>query len=142
MKRHASLRTLSHDHHHGLVQAKRLCESAHGDNEQRAVIAEGFAVAWRDQILPHFEREERVLLPYLKGSEEGARLLDEHAKLRSLIEGFRSSGSPEPSVCGELGKMLEEHIRWEERELFPRLEQSLPEDALHAIGMALERATR
>ncbi len=51
MKRHPSLHPLSHDHHHGLVQAKRLPENAPG-------AAPGLPRAWQNDIEPHFEREE------------------------------------------------------------------------------------
>lgn len=35
---------------------------------------------------------------------------------------------------------LAEHVRLEERELFPLIEQTLPEDRLVAVRDALERA--
>ena len=35
--------------------------------------------------------------------------------------------------------LLERHVRWEERELFPACEASMSEDALASVGQDLER---
>lgn len=128
MKRHPSLHPLSHDHHHGLVQAKRLQENAPG-------AAAGFARVWREEIEPHFEREERLLLPHLpEDSPEAVRLRDEHRILRERAAGVADAS---PADLRETGRLLHDHIRWEERVLFPLLETMLPEETLAEIGAAL-----
>jgi hypothetical protein len=42
----------------------------------------------------------------------------------------------------ELGERLDDHIRHEERVLFPLIEESLERDELSALGAAVEAAER
>lgn len=142
MKRHPSLVPLSHDHHHGLVQARRLRLAAERDPGARTRAAEDFAAAWRGQIAPHLDREERRLLPYVTPEAHAARLVTDHAALRDLARAVSDPETVTAERCRELAARLESHIRWEERELFPSLERTLDESTLLMIGAALdERGT-
>nr|CAA9232559.1 hypothetical protein AVDCRST_MAG63-1033 [uncultured Armatimonadetes bacterium] len=143
MKRHPSLQPLSRDHQGGLVQAKRLQEAADAGEAARERAAAGFARAWRDEIEDHFRVEERLLLPLLEARPvESARLREEHRTLRELAEA--ASGAAAPDTLRELGSRLHDHIRWEERELFPLLERTLTQEQLTALEEPLARveATR
>ncbi|MFW6059825.1 MAG: hemerythrin domain-containing protein [Phycisphaeraceae bacterium] len=120
LKRHESLQPLSRDHYAGLVQAQHLVRAADaGPVERRAALAD-FLEAWRREIEPHFEDEER-LLPTLLTDDELASLHDEHQKLRTLAEqGSQRRRRVDPGAdwCRQLGEALRDHIRWEERTLF------------------------
>lgn len=49
------------------------------------------------------------------------------------------AGAARPETVREIGeRLLGEHIRLEEHELFPMLEESLPEEALEEVGARLE----
>jgi hypothetical protein len=87
--------------------------------------------------------EERLLLPAL--SEDDAewaaatrRVRDEHAEIRSRAAAL--PGAPSLGSARELGELLGAHVRYEERQLFPMLEERLPRDALAALGRALTSA--
>lgn len=116
MKRHPALVPLSDDHHHGLVQARRLRLAAEAGDVDAA--ARGFAAFFERETLRHF-REEEQLFPL--APEEAhplvERLLAEHAEIRALVEGL-------PATAAEAAALLERHIRAEERELFPLVEAS------------------
>jgi hemerythrin-like domain-containing protein len=67
-------------------------------------------------------------------------MLAQHARIRGLamqlgdeIEGERVR----EDTLRELGEQLEAHIRLEEREVFPFIEEALPEDALHEVTSRL-----
>ena len=47
---------------------------------------------------------------------------------------------PDPAALRELGERLESHIRFEERVLFPMIEEALPVDELERLGAAFARA--
>lgn len=93
----------------------------------------------------HFALEEAIVLPALPPGERGRMLaervladhrclLDAAAKLRSgRLEG--STGH-----LHSLGARLRAHVRLEERELFPYLEQALDGATLGRIGEELEAA--
>ena len=140
MKRHVSLQPLSRDHYGGLVQAKHLTEAADKGPDERAAAVAGFARAWETEISDHFAVEERLLLPLL-GDEaaEAARLREEHGALRALAA-QAAVPSVEPNTLRTLGRRLHDHIRWEERELFPLLERTLSEAQLAALEEPLQEA--
>jgi hemerythrin-like domain-containing protein len=64
---------------------------------------------------------------------------DQHAAIRKMIAAFRSSEEPEESALMSFAALLEEHIRFEERILFPYLEKLIPREELDEIGRQLEQ---
>jgi hemerythrin-like domain-containing protein len=131
VKRHPSLQPLSDDHHGALVLARGM----------RRVREADAAAAWREarrryarDLAPHFRVEEELLLPALEAAGErelAARVRDEHARLRALL-------AAEPGAAGAaaFGALLHEHVRFEERVLFPRAEAVLPAALLASVGRA------
>ena len=63
---------------------------------------------------------------------------DDHAEIRSRASAL-PGGSSLDAAHG-LGALLSAHVRYEERELFPLLEERLSRDALAALGRALVKA--
>ncbi len=65
MKRHPSLADLSRDHHHALVLARKSLQAADGSdqevNDAWETVCSDFAI----DLQPHFDVEERLLLPAL-----------------------------------------------------------------------------
>lgn len=138
MKRCPQLAALSRDHHHALVLARRCGRSATVDDDVDLAAAWGDARdALARELAPHFQIEERVLLPQLAAAGEIAlvdRTRREHEQLRALIVGEDTRAGLQ-----QLGELLAAHVRFEERELFPAAERALSEVTLAAIGVALER---
>ena len=110
MKRHTRLAQLSREHHTALRLGRHL-------------LAGGAQVALGTElpgIEAHFAEEERDLLPLLETDRHAAlaeRLRAEHAQLRHLLAAALS-GRDE----AQAGQALIDHVRFEERELFPVLE--------------------
>lgn len=120
MKRALALRNLSNEHHQGLVLAKRAKKAACTEDAQQIweEIRQRFAV----EMEPHFRDEEARLLPVLEQAGETElvkRTLDEHAALRRLID----EDSVESMI--RFAGLLEQHIRFEERELFEAAQRVL-----------------
>jgi mannose-6-phosphate isomerase-like protein (cupin superfamily) len=135
MKRHPALISLSHDHHHALVQARRLRRAAERDDDPRAV-AEAFVEFLTAVGVPHF-REEETLFPLVADSDAPRPLvvevLLEHQRLHALVAELRSSADVRTPMR-QLGELLEAHVRREERELFPLIER-LAADQLERAGL-------
>ncbi len=127
MKRHTSLEPFSRDHNDGLSLARKLQEDRPG-----ALLE--FRAAWEQELKDHFDEEERLLGP-LCSEFELARLTNEHGEIRKL--GF----SAEPDVP-LLGRLLHDHIRWEERMLFPALESRSSPEQLKAVQEEVETLER
>ena len=94
-------------------------------------------VFWKEDGQAHFRDEEDILLPvYLEYAEqpnEGLvkQMLYQHAQIRSLIRHLRESPNTSYDKVNELGKLLDEHVRLEERELFPLIEEAVPDKYLY-----------
>ena len=144
MKRHPALRALSTDHHHGLVQARRLIQAGTaGPAEAPAAlaVAQAFLAFWMEETRLHFRAEEEVLLPAFARYGDPAqapiiRLLVEHVRIRQLVAALQEqtvAGAPTPTTMEMLGTLLRDHIRYEEDVVFPLLERTMPEEALAAL---------
>ena len=92
---------------------------------------------WRNHIKPHFFQEEKILLPSLPPDHPLAlRLKEEHDYIRELILGL--DDEPDTRTLIILCDLIDQHIRFEEREVFGYLEELLPVDVLNKIFQQLE----
>jgi hypothetical protein len=146
MKRHPALHALSHDHHHGLVMALRLKKggpASPNDNWPigRAEQIDALLAFARNELLPHFEIEEKHLVGCAEGCEElESNMRADHAELRLMLKELESINPEEANdLLQKLGMKLESHIRFEEREYFPKLQELLGEDGLTQLAGKLTR---
>ena len=128
MKRDPRLHGLTSDHHHALRLA---WDVRHGtrDPQMAARVVEVFTA----ELAPHFDAEERLLLPGLVargGHALADRTLAEHAVLRGLV----ARVVREPSCLAEFAQRLTAHVRFEEGELFPACERLLTAEELAAVA--------
>jgi hemerythrin-like domain-containing protein len=141
MKRHPALRALSRDHHQSLVVAQRL---RNADVRDAGEAQAAFLDHWRNEGQLHFRLEEEVLLPSFAvagGAETGAvaRVLIEHAEIRLRALQLQG-GVASPTQLNELGDLLAGHVRLEENELFPAIEESLEDSDLHSLAAEMAAA--
>ena len=133
LKRREELQTLSEDHHNALVIALRCRRLGEGTFDAEpsdfwASVREFVSL----QVLPHFEVEENLLIPALRtlGEEQMAdRLLAEHQQLRAMI----TDEVPSAAEFSAFGRLLDDHIRYEERIVFESTQDRLPTDVLAEI---------
>ena len=142
MKRAPELRDLSEDHHHGLVLAQKAKRAAAG-NDARAAAEMWVEVEmqFEAELAPHFRIEETLIAPELEaagGSALTKRLYKDHGALRECVG---SGGGRTPADLGRFGELLEDHIRFEEREFFEVAQKRLSPEALAAVAEAC-RANR
>ena len=141
MKRAAALQPLSREHLGALTIAKALRESE-DESAERARTA--FLDFWDRDGRRHFRIEEEVLLPgwalHAEVDRPGvARMLEEHLAIRRAA--LHLGANPVSSVeLRELGQLLHDHVRFEERELFPLVEAALDPAALAWLAAAIEAA--
>ena len=143
MKRHPSLVHLSREHHGALILARLLQKDAPAykglpsDAEGKAVYA---LKCYREDLIKHFEEEEKIL-PFVKGINTELDLLigailDEHKQLHISFRAIKYNTDLSGHL-DTLGKALELHVRKEERQLFPLIQESCSEDLMTAIDKSL-----
>ncbi len=142
MKRDPALVSLSRDHHRALAVARNLRRATtERTPDARASVLSFWWTAGR----AHFRIEEEVLLPAYAGYGDAyhplvARALCEHVAIRHAIDALVDDPTPALGQLHELGGMLADHVRMEERELFVLIEQALPAPQLAALSAALATA--
>lgn len=149
MKRHPALADLSRDHHHALVQAKTLTKSPDEATAKRN--AEGYLEHWNEDVAWHFFEEEQTILPLLQrhtditANEHVQRLIRDHAWIRDETETIVNrldEGAQLKDALIQLGERLRDHARFEDRELFPYLEETLTDEELHDLHERSRRFRR
>lgn len=146
MKRHPTLHDLSRDHHHGLVRARRLKSAKAKDAVE---VAQRFLDFWRSELTRHFREEEEVLLPFYArrvaaDDEDIVHTLTDHVTIRRTVLDATArvpSGEGLKDLLNELGKLLEAHIRFEERVLFPKVESALTVEEMAELEAKLKRSS-
>ena len=108
-----------------------------------------FLAFWHAKGALHFREEEEILLPAysrhirLDQDADVMRLLADHAEIRAAVQDFeRSSAANVPvnvEAVARLAKLLHDHVRLEENEVFPRIEKTLGEKDLNSMGPGLTR---
>ncbi|HWX38729.1 MAG TPA: hemerythrin domain-containing protein [Candidatus Sulfotelmatobacter sp.] len=153
MKRHPSLHPLSQHHHFALIQALEMRRAAEAPVEKRGAAvarqAEKFVRFWHKSGQVHFREEEEVLLPaYARQARidkdaDVVRLLGDHAEIRAAVLDFEQRLAAKDEIQSEeiarVGKLLHDHVRLEENEVFPRIEKVLGEKRLNEMGRGLTR---
>lgn len=94
------------------------------------------------ELDPHFRIEDEVLLPALRSAGTAAlaeRLEADHAFLRETMLAARRGDS---TAARAFGQRLEAHVRFEEQELFPACEATLPEDVLAEVAHRAPKGPR
>lgn len=139
MKRHESLAPLSREHHTALILAQLLKSNA-PDYRGMPKLPEdkaGYAMnIFQTSLQQHFMKEEKILEKVKHLDEEigrlSAEIITEHEKLTAEFLSLSCTNHLEQSLH-ELGMHLDEHIRKEERVLFPMIEEKCPAQLLDEI---------
>ncbi len=103
-----------------------------------------FLAFWHSHGAHHFRCEEDILLPAYAGHGDPRHplvldVLVDHMEIRHAAARLERS-EPRPEALNELGARLANHVRLEERQLFPLIEAALPEDELDRVARALAAA--
>jgi len=145
MKRHPALRPFSRDHHHALVQVRNLnlaVAENHPDSLSRG--ARSFVGFWATQLEEHFRLEEQLLLPlFARHAGADRREIDEtlkqHIEIARMVNELKLALDEriDSDSLSTLAESLRSHVRFEEHELFPSIEASVPEDELQRMSEQL-----
>jgi iron-sulfur cluster repair protein YtfE (RIC family) len=128
------LRRLSAEHARWIAAVERW---AREDGEDRA---ERLLALWEGEVLPHCRGEEDVLLPELarRIPEADAVIvftLGDHVALRRLARELREARGPaRPAAAASFARKLDEHLAFEERTLFPSLQETIGCDRIAALA--------
>lgn len=130
LKRDKNLQPFSRDHHHTLLLCWKIRKGFSKDiaTERIKKYTDWF---YHNHVRNHFELEEKYIFPIL-GPENKLikKAVSEHKRLQKLFE------EPEDvsHALSLLEEELEQHVRFEERVLFPEIQEVASEDQLKLIA--------
>ncbi len=139
IKRNENIAKLSRDHHASLMFCWKL---RHGIKFQidpaRMINYVDYFTA--NHLEPHFKEEEEILFAPLQDAKV-QRAIDEHTIIKTTLQKIHQS-SPENQMeeLVHLADLIDAHVRYEERVLFPHLEKELSEEQLENIGKIIKDA--
>lgn len=129
IKRHESLQQLSREHHFGLLFCWKIRQGMKFGVKLERIqrYADWF---WENNQIKHFQLEEGKLFPILgMDHPKVIRAIDEHKQIEFYFKG----GIKTENDVEALDKILVDHIRFEERDLFNEIQQIATEDELKLL---------
>jgi hemerythrin-like domain-containing protein len=135
MKRDKNLQPLSRQHHNALM-AVLLLKKGFAKNADAEVMKHFILSVWKDELKEHFEMEEQLLSAHDENdflSPLINQMRKEHEIIKEMIGEFLPHSTSLLRI-EQFYQILEQHIRFEERVLYPAVEKNLSEDALNQLG--------
>jgi hemerythrin-like domain-containing protein len=135
IKRSKELAPLSREHHDGLLFVFKIRQGLKMEVSVDRMLA--FCNwSWTNHFAPHFYKEEKELVPVLgKAHQLVVQMLGEHKAIAALFAGLPNNR--DRKELEHLVAMINDHIRFEERQLFPLVEQQASPEQMAVIEMAL-----
>ena len=137
IKRSKQLTPLSKDHHEGLLFAWKIKQGLKNETDPKT-IAQYVHWFWKNHLQEHFTEEEQILAPYLPADNELLKqMFDEHENIEAMVR--INDEIPDKTLLAQLAQAIDDHIRFEERQLFPYAEKVITEEQLNDIYERLSR---
>ena len=135
IKRNPNIVKLSKDHHASLLFCWKLRQGVklHVDIERMDKYVDYF---WSQHFAQHFKEEEEILFAPVQ-DDKVLKAIEDHKKIKSLVDEIISRKKEDAKRLSTLADMVDDHVRYEERILFPHLETVLSGEQLEAIGSRL-----
>jgi len=133
--RNENLYVFSHEHHHGLVFAVRLKKAAQTDTETLKKYVRHF---WNTALNAHFKNEEELFLHLITDQDLRTQFLAEHKLINSIVDDIKTSKEGIVKKSTDLSEQLKLHVKFEEKLLFPWLQNNLSWGELNQIGESLK----
>lgn len=137
MKRHSGLVALSRDHHTGLLFCWKIRQGIAKQIAHERMLSY-VRYFWRQHLKVHFEEEERLLFAPFR-DELVEQAIKEHGEIRQMIEAVDAVAAVERDQLSALADAVDNHIRFEERVLFPHLEKAISEEKLQSLATMFEQ---
>ena len=135
VKRSVQLQPLSRDHHHGLLFCWKIKQGL-AKNVALSRIQDYVKYFYAGHLVPHFKAEEEIIMPH-KVDSLCAQAIEEHTIIATLINEITAEDGINEERLNTLIDLLNHHIRFEERTLFPHLEVILAANELKEVGVKL-----
>ncbi len=145
MKRSKYLVPLSWEHHAALLNANRL-QKGLGNQTPIRVLLDFLKYVWENDLSPHFNREESIVFTATDWQNVPDTLrkqvLQEHQEMAELVNQIEVATNEVElnHLIGHFAQEVIDHVRFEERSLFPKIEEMFSPEILEQIEKDLKKA--
>lgn len=137
IKRSKHILQLSKDHHFTLLFCWKIRQGLK-QNIDTERIKRYVYYFWEKDMQDHFREEEEILFAPVN-DEWVQKAVEDHQRIKGQVESLKTSNGKEAyKQLRVLADTVDAHVRYEERELFPHLEEVLLATQLEAIGTQLK----
>lgn len=137
IKRNAAIVEFSKDHHFALLLVWKIREGLKKSIDSKRISK--YVIHFYDtDLIHHFADEENFLFSKLS-SDNPLRIQAEaeHKNIKQMISELRQN-SDDRDLLKRFTDVLEKHIRFEERELFNHLQESISDKMLTEISLSVK----
>ena len=149
MKRDKRLYPLSWDHHELLLYADRVRMALVNEHpayrESLEEILRKSMNFWEGVMKGHLKAEKEILFPALTQCDDGFReslaLLSRNFEALQTLYSEITAEPGRPDLKDQLirfSELITHHVRYEERELFPKVQITLPDAQFNRVGSDLQ----
>ena len=132
LKRHQAIVSFSKDHHYGLLLVWKIRQGLKNDIRPER-ISNYAAYFFREDLEKHFREEEQLLFSKLADNDALRKQAEEdHRVIYELIAAIDEK-KYDAILLKQLADKLEKHIRFEERQLFIHLQNTISAAELESI---------
>lgn len=131
IKRSNQLAPLSREHHETLLLAWKIRQGIRLNIESDRIVS--YCSWFGENFMERHFSEEEVEFGKILHSEDPLliRMRDEHRQIRLQLKNI--AAIPTPEQLELLAKMITDHVRFEERQLFNYIEEKATEEQLNAL---------
>ena len=134
IKRSKYILPLSREHHFTLLFSWKIRQGLKNSVDTARII-KYVDYFWKQHMKDHFRQEEELLFNKIK-DEFTLKAIADHEQIREMVQRLQVSVSKQ-TLLAELAEVVDDHVRFEERILFPHLEKNIPEADLQLIAKDL-----
>ncbi|MEJ7768390.1 MAG: hemerythrin domain-containing protein [Chitinophagaceae bacterium] len=140
MKRDKSLQPLSLQHHDELLSCLLIKK---GVQKKAAIVllADFTNAFWKDDLQKHINAEEELLIPFLVKNKFENRYINimrtDHSIIRSVFDRLNTFDNRH-KVFEIFAVLVEQHIRFEERFIFEKVQEVLSQNEMEELGVKLK----
>jgi len=114
------------------------------DRQAVAALALDVVEFFDRDLVPHFAAEEEALFPVMEQHVGKLAIIDEllqeHRRMSSLVDQLhQAEPGTQAGILQTFGELLRDHIRKEERLLFPIFEEKMPGTVARAVGDQIQQ---
>jgi hemerythrin-like domain-containing protein len=136
IRRNENILKLSKEHHFSLLFCWKIRQGLKMDIAASRIIK--YAQYFQTHFLrPHFREEEALLFASLN-DKRVEKAIAQHKQINKLLAQLsKNIAGNSNDQLEKLANMVDDHVRYEERQLFPYIERVLKNEQLEAIGKKL-----